>query len=346
MFEPLAMPTAAPPLPRLAGHCATWHEVFLDHAQAGAAASVTDSLRAGHSVLVLHAVSSTAECKALAAQCALAAALVREERGPHPLVRKRADELIGKAGATICEDLLIRQLALLHSPAPGLVSALFGDVLGASLLQSITHNPELAWSEGEPAINVYTPGGRFTPHEDEQSLTLLLNLSEQDAYTGGGTAFWSLADGGGPGKGRDLPESTPPSQLLAPAVGTAIVFGGQVTHAAQPVLTGERIVFVASFSPLVGRQRSRALQAGFAGLRGGRRRASRPADKYAPTMAPSLPPDASAPTPSAAAMATIEDTSLEALCAALTSLATVAGKACPQPTAAVMPFAFHEEEVD
>jgi hypothetical protein len=63
-------------------------------------------------------------------------------------------------------------------------------------------------------------------------------------------------------------------------------------------------------------------------------------------MAPSLPPDASAPTPSAAAMATIEDTSLEALCAALTSLATVAGKACPQPTAAVMPFAFHEEEVD
>jgi Cdc6-like AAA superfamily ATPase len=93
---------------------------------------VTDSLRAGHSVLVLHAVSSTAECKALAAQCALAAALVREERGPHPLVRKRADELIGKAGATICEDLLFRQLALLHSPAPGLVSALFGDVLGAS----------------------------------------------------------------------------------------------------------------------------------------------------------------------------------------------------------------------
>ena len=34
----------------------------------------------------------------------------------------------------------------------------------------------------------------------------------------------------------------------APPAGTALIFGGNVTHAAHPVSAGERIVFVASFS--------------------------------------------------------------------------------------------------
>lgn len=45
-------------------------------------------------------------------------------------------------------------------------------------------------------------------------------------------------------------EQHPPTHLITPDVGTALVFGGNVTHAAQPILSGERIVFVASFSPL------------------------------------------------------------------------------------------------
>ena len=46
-----------------------------------------------------------------------------------------------------------------------------------------------------------------------------------------------------------------------------------MTHAAQPVVTGERIVFVASFSPTsrLGPKRTRALQAGFGMLRQFRR---------------------------------------------------------------------------
>ena len=36
--------------------------------------------------------------------------------------------------------------------------------------------------------------------------------------------------------------------MLAPAAGSALVFGGTVTHAGQPISEGERTVFVASFS--------------------------------------------------------------------------------------------------
>ena len=66
----------------------------------------------------------------------------------------------------------------------------------------------------------------------------------------GGTAFWSLEDAGAE---RSLAESNPPTRLLAPPAGTALIFGGQLTHAAQPLLTGERVVCVASFSPVARR---------------------------------------------------------------------------------------------
>lgn len=81
-----------------------------------------------------------------------------------------------------------------------------------------------------------------------------------------GTAFWSVADAG---VGRCKVDATPPTHVIAPSAGSALLFGGQVTHAAQPVVTGERIVFVASFSPTsrFGPKRTRALHAGFGGLR-------------------------------------------------------------------------------
>jgi len=197
----------------------------------------------------------------------------------------------------------------------------------------------------------YTSGGCFTPHEDDQSITLLLNLSQRAAYTGGGTAFWSLEDGGGPGKGPTLPESQLPSHLIAPAVGTALIFGGQVTHAARPVLTGERIVFVASFSPVSrkGPKRTRALQAGLAGLRiaAARQAGGHPGSRQREFGTPS--PDGAAPSPeaehaSAAApsSATMEDTSLEELCRALSRSEEAALR---EPPAMAWMLA-HEEEVD
>lgn len=287
VMAPVSVPVVAPVLPMVApplaekpapprqpgrsavGDASSWHEVFLNHVQAGAEASMSASVAAGHSVLVLHALSTAVECARLGSEAAAAASRERETRGIDGLVRQPIVSFIGSEGSSLCDALLLRQLALLRSLADGqaLTDGLFGEALTTSP-STVVHNPRLAWSEGEPAINVYTAGGRFTPHEDEQSLTLLLNLSQRDAYTGGGTAFWSLKDGGGPGKGPNLLETTPPTELITPAIGTAIVFGGQVTHAAQPILTGERIVFVASFSPTsrAGPKRMRALQAGLRGL--------------------------------------------------------------------------------
>ena len=50
---------------------------------------------------------------------------------------------------------------------------------------------ELEWSEGEPAINVYTASGSFGCHKDHLALTVLLPLTSADDFTGGGTGFWA-----------------------------------------------------------------------------------------------------------------------------------------------------------
>ena len=114
---------------------------------------------------------------------------------------------------------------------------------------------ELEWSEGEPAINVYTEAGRFGPHKDHMGLTVLVPLTAPSKdFEGGGTGFWSPQAGGGGGgdvnddnKGAAMPVGDP-TAILKPPLGSALVFGGDVTHAGMPVETGLRSVFVASFS--------------------------------------------------------------------------------------------------
>ena len=110
---------------------------------------------------------------------------------------------------------------------------------------SCLHNERLVFSEGEPAINVYSRGGRFEPHEDKQSLTCLLNVSADEDYEGGGTAFWGL----------ESSDDGAPSAVIRPAAGTSLIFGGQVTHAGVAVESGERVVLVASFSPVAFRSK-------------------------------------------------------------------------------------------
>jgi hypothetical protein len=101
---------------------------------------------------------------------------------------------------------------------------------------------ELEWSEGEPAINVYSANGRFGAHKDHLALTVLIPLTSTATFTGGGTGFWA--------GGRSVDEDPwkPPDEVLKPPLGTALVFGGDVTHAGMPVEAGLRSVFVASFS--------------------------------------------------------------------------------------------------
>ena len=77
-----------------------------------------------------------------------------------------------------CDELLRRALGQLR-PLPH-APTLLGDCLAAP---SVLSNPTLAWSPGEPAVNVYSKGGEFKPHEDEQTLTVLMPLTSQAAPT-------------------------------------------------------------------------------------------------------------------------------------------------------------------
>jgi len=180
----------------------------------------------------------------------------------------------------------LRQTALMRAELPSLVSALFD----ASCLSSSTcvNNEELVFSEGEPALILYSPGCGFEPHEDGMALTCLLNVtSADDNYGGGGTAFWSQEEGGSDddprGDSRGCSDddarkrrktsyeggcdgftecsgdasgdsrvggNARPAVVIRPAAGTAILFGGNVTHAAVAVASGQRVVLVAGLSPV------------------------------------------------------------------------------------------------
>ena len=93
----------------------------------------------------------------------------------------------------------------------------------------------------EPTVNRYTAGGAFKPHQDKQQLTVLLHLSPDGAFEGGGTAFW--------------PEGQQPEALVEgsevvvhPSQGDALYWHGDLTHAARAVDKGKRHILVCSFS--------------------------------------------------------------------------------------------------
>ena len=69
---------------------------------------------------------------------------------------------------------------------------------------------------------------------------------------GGGTSFWSATEGevsrASGARALHVSPQSAPAFVLTPPAGTALVFGGNVTHAGESVLDGERTVFVASFS--------------------------------------------------------------------------------------------------
>ena len=101
---------------------------------------------------------------------------------------------------------------------------------------------KLIWASREPAVNVYGPGGEFKPHTDGHALTVLVPLNSPHHFTGGGTAFWSPDC-------LKPPKVEPPGLSVIAAAGSALIFSGQLMHAGLPVGSGERAVFVASFSP-------------------------------------------------------------------------------------------------
>lgn len=110
-------------------------------------------------------------------------------------------------------------------------------------LRDLYMRGELEWSEGEPAINIYQAGGGFGSHKDHLALTVLIPLTGSDCFGGGGTGFWA-----GNRKVDENQRDTSPTKILKPQPGSALIFGGDVTHAGMPVSEGIRSVFVCSFS--------------------------------------------------------------------------------------------------
>lgn len=242
----------------------SYSEVFIGNGSSNVdteGESVGERIKYGESVLELRHLASREECDWLTNAC-LKASEEEEEATPTRsqrkldtkpgMVRLPTVAAAERAAVTqtpcvaplpsdidrVLQTILRRAAEYVDQELPSVTSVLFRTDSIADLL---TTN-RLKFSSREPAINVYTQGGKFLAHEDGQALTVLLPLScpEKD-FTGGGTAFWHQDARGHRVEG--------PSLVCKPPAGTAMLFGGCVTHAGVSVESGSRVVFVASFSP-------------------------------------------------------------------------------------------------
>ncbi|CAB9515496.1 expressed unknown protein [Seminavis robusta] len=224
--------------------------------------SIGERVKWGENILQVHDLATPDECQWLIDACLQAAkeATPTRELDKPGLVRLPTIAAAQRAAGTKtpCADplpsnvderlqeLLERATRYMDDQLPSLTSTLFGchdnnnDNDNNSLTQLLLHN-QLKFSSREPAINVYTSGGEFLAHKDAQALTVLLPLSCPDRdFVGGGTAFWSQD-----ARGHRVED---PTLIVKAPAGTALLFGGCVTHAGVAVESGSRVVFVASFS--------------------------------------------------------------------------------------------------
>jgi len=245
----------------------TWKEVAIDpNINLTESLSVGERLRAGETILTLSGLVSEDECNILKSSCRREASLSPgtqlENAG---LIRLPTIEAWERAQQTetpctdplspeineLVHELLARVIQMIDLELPSLVETLFVDDSNSTSeskrkttsLTDLFQTQQLKFSSREPAINVYTTGGGFLAHKDAQALTILLPVSLPTTdFEGGGTSFWSQDS-----RGHRVED---PSLIVKPSAGTALLFGGCVTHAGQPVLDGTRVVLVASFSPL------------------------------------------------------------------------------------------------
>lgn len=157
-----------------------WSEVWLSPAEAGAAPSAADALAEGHSVLIVPGVASPAECAAIA-RAGVEAQAQRVLSGPtgelptaavasydSDAAKRLRVDLLGSDAAHLCRTVLRRVLSLLDSRLAALRTLLFKGA-GPSLA-ALCDEGRLTYTPGEPAVNVYTEGGEFVPHRDNQAV--------------------------------------------------------------------------------------------------------------------------------------------------------------------------------
>ena len=232
------------------------HPPLLDHPLLGAPAPATESFESltvgadssipgdpffDSHVLVLPGFATADECATLiaAADCWADDQLVLPSEAT--ALRRASVEDLDSRSQTLSSALIARACLSLQSKLPSVARECFGP---ADLHMS---GRRFSFAPSEPAINIYDVGGTFPPHEDRQSLTLLVPLSAPTvAFEGGGTAFWAA---NAFRLGDELAD-VEPTLVVRPLVpGTAVLFGGSMTHAALPVISGKRHAFVSSFTP-------------------------------------------------------------------------------------------------
>ena len=111
-----------------------------------------------------------------------------------------------RAAATLRCDPTPRPARTYPSPTP------------TSRALSVVRHPRFDFTPEEPAENVYAEGGFFSPHSDDQAMTILVPLSSRgpdESFCGGGTGFWSAADA------ADLRYSDRPAAAVAVAAAAA-----------------------------------------------------------------------------------------------------------------------------
>ena len=203
-----------------------------------------------HSVFLVPSLASVAECEGLIAAAQKVSVTYEKLPGMFEVPgRQRMPVTASSAALRVHSRLLKRVLSFIESELPHLALTLFGQDTNLSSMS-------VSYSAGEPAVNIYTPGGEFMPHTDNEHLSVLIPLDAPGAYEGGGTAFWA-DDYINPGipydpvqtkEENDCKRRLPPAHLLKPAMGTAMLFGGSVVHAGLPVTCGTRHIFVMSLT--------------------------------------------------------------------------------------------------
>eukprot|EP00966_Prymnesium_polylepis_P212035 4911168-Prymnesium_polylepis.2 len=294
------MPAATPPAPAAAPPpAAVPPQTELEQVWLGAPArelpELGQSIQNGEVVVCVKGIASEPELAGLFAAGVAACNTKREMTGRTPATGRNRfavsdPDAFSSDVVLSCEEILLRVLDVVDEQIPSVYETLFRpsarwasrQPLNAQGQQPTELPPlyledtcpslrelymagELEWSEGEPAINVYTENGFFGAHKDHLALTVLIPLtSPTQDFAGGGTGFWAG------NRAVDENPQSPPTTVLKPPLGTALVFGGDLTHAGMPVEAGMRSVFVASFStrtPASAKDRVQGLQVNSFGSR-------------------------------------------------------------------------------
>ena len=152
------------------------------------------------------------------------------------------------AAQSLCDKLVRRAIALVEARLPALGELLFGshDVALADL--------DIRFSLNEPAVNIYGANGGFDEHEDGHMITMLVPLSELDAFEGGGTSFWPTAEEAATFSLAEhdrsvhvVRDTSAAGQIMRPSRGTAMLFTGAVrrppnqTTATTPSFVHDRV---------------------------------------------------------------------------------------------------------